>query len=250
MFVKDIRSEIFKEKMIILPALMFIVMNIVSYNLVSEISATTYVMLMQLKLPATCIISYLTLQKKFTNQKIFSVFLVCICSINICNEKQVTKHYITITNIIFALSEVILSSICSIYLQKIFREKQTIWIRNVELCIFSIPFYIFIIFHSENTFVTTRTGLLFSLLASCGGILVALSLLYCGAVGKTLVSSASLVMVTTVEHILYQTIPKFYLITFYIISTTSLIYYNHDIFEFDESKVAVSRPLLGEESNT
>ena len=58
-------------------------------------------------------------------------------------------------------------------------------------------------------------------------------------------------MVTTCEHIVYQSLPRLYLLTFYIISTVSLIYYNHDIFEHDYLTVPVSqRHLLEEESNT
>lgn len=248
-FAKDISSNICTEKMILIPAAIFIVMNIVSYTLLCEISATTYVMLMQLKLPTTCIVSYLTINKKFSHGKIFSVLLICLSSLNICKSKQVTKQYITFRQIFFALSEVLLSSFCSVYLQKIFKDKQHIWVRNIEFCFISIPFYLSLIYYNESTLSVTYIGIIFSTLASLGGILVALSLLYCGAVGKTLVSSCSLVVVTTIEHILYNTTPSFSTFTFYLISVISLIYYNYDTIESGSSKI-LSRPLLEEESNT
>ena len=248
-FTKNIKSNIFTEKMILIPAAIFVVMNIVSYTLLCEISATMYVMLMQLKLPTTCLFSYLTLNKSFSNSKFFSVVLIFLCSINICKSKQVTTQYINFRQLCFALSEVLLSSFCSVYLQKIFKDKQHLWVRNIELCFISIPFYGALIYYNDNTFLTTYVGIMFSTLASSGGILVALSLLYCGAVGKTLVSSCSLVVVTTTEHILYNTVPSFSTFTFYVISVISLIYYNYDTIESDNSKI-LSRPLLEEESNT
>ena len=248
-FVNDIKSKIFTEKIIIVPTFLFIIMNIISYNVISEISATSYVTLMQLKLPATCILSYFTLQQNFTCQKVFSIFLIFICSVNICKEKQVTNQYIGNKNILFSLLEVILSSICGVYLQKIFRGKDHIWIRNLELCIFSIPVYIILVHNNESTFITTHTGLIFSVIAASGGILVALSLLHCGAVGKTLVSSVSLVLVTIIEHVLYKKIPRFNTITFYTIIISSIFYYNHDLIKFYETNSLHSRrPLLEEES--
>ena len=95
----------------------------------------------------------------------------------------------------------------------------------------------------------TQVGIMFSILASLGGILVALSLLYCGAVGKSLVSSFSLVVITTIEHILYNTVPSFSIFTFYIISLTSLMYYNYDIVVDFENNKMFSRHLLEEEED-
>ena len=82
---KNIRTNIFKRPLaIFVPTICFVCMNIVSYGVIAHISATTYVMMMQLKIPMTCIVSFIVLKSRYSWNQLFCIFLICLSCVNIC----------------------------------------------------------------------------------------------------------------------------------------------------------------------
>lgn len=233
---------------IAVPASCFIVMNIVSYWVVADISATTYVMLLQLKIPMTCFLSYMILQSYYSHTQLFAIFLICISCVNICNKSEVKNSVLELWHVGGMLLEVILSALCSVYMQRMFdSDVSKLWLRNLELSMLSIPFYVATTFYHNASFQCSLLGYGFALLGGIGGILVGLMLTYCGAVEKTLVSAISLVVVTIVEHILYARTPKLSHLSFYTICIASVMFYSWDKLILNKNEA--TKPLLGEDKS-
>ncbi len=234
---------------ILVPTLCFVCMNIVSYYVVSQISATTYVMLMQLKIPMTSIVSFVLLKSKYSINQMFCIFLICLSCMNICYSKKEIKHisHLNIITIGGCILEVFLSSMCSVYMQKMFDNKlDLLWIRNMELSFLSMLFYTCIILYNNYPFKCSLVGYMFSALGACGGILVALTLIYCGAVEKTIASSMAIVVVAIAEHLIYNTFPVITNVSFYSICFASVFMYHAEKLN-KVSEKNVDYPLLREE---
>ena len=212
---------------IAIPAACFIVMNIVSFWCVARVSASLYIMMMQLKLPWTLFTSWLVLERRFTAAQVIAVFLIAIACANILmHESQITLggEYWPIVGMVV---ETLLSALCSVYMQKVFANSFTsMWVRNAELALLSIPVYAAIVQYRQCEWIPTQTGTAFALLASAGGILVALSLLYCGAMAKNIVTSSSIAMVTVADYMFDHRVPSFSHASFYVVCMLSIVLYS------------------------
>jgi len=122
-----------------------------------------------------------------------------------------------------------------------------LWLRNLELSLLSIPFYVAITLYHNASFQCSLLGYGFAFLGGIGGILVGLMLTYCGAVEKTLVSAISLVVITVVEHILYARTPKLSHLSFYTICIASVILYSWEKLKLGKNEV--TKPLLEEDKS-
>jgi hypothetical protein len=205
--------------------------------------------MMQLKLPWTLITSVIILRKHFTSTQITNVLFISICCTNIVSKNDIQSFRATDPLAILAMVvETLMSSLVGVYMQRVFADsRNSIWIRNAELAILSIPIYGGIIWHIECDFIPTSMGIVFSCFAAGGGILVAFTIVYCGALSKTIATSFSIIVVTVVEHILYSTIPGINSVSFYAICTLSIINYS-GILEYcretdddDDEKTALTK---------
>lgn len=232
--------------LVIPPAVCFLIMNIVSYVVVANVPATLYVMVMQLKLPATYLCSCILLKKQLSTHQTCAVTFICISCANIAHKSPIGHAQIDILYIFGMLLESCFSAMCSVYLQKMFENSVTnLWIRNTELSLLSIPVYCAIILYNEFPWVCTLRGYMFACLGALGGILVAYTLIYCDAVAKTISSSFSVVLVAIVEHVIYHEVPSVTSVSFYVISLLSVLLYSSAIF--DKSKTDDQESLLEEE---
>jgi UDP-sugar transporter A1/2/3 len=108
------------------------------------------------------------------------------------------------------LTEVTLSGFASIYFEKVIKsdpEQLTIWERNFQLALGSIPVYIFFILYNGGgekgyfsgwSFVTVTL----TCLGAAGGILVALSIKYTDSILKTLATTGAIVLSSLLDHVL------------------------------------------------
>lgn len=234
-----------KTHLIIVPATCFVMMNIVSYLVVAHVPATLYVMMMQLKIPLTYTCSYCVFKEELKAYQTLAVIFICICCMNISLKGELSN-----TDLLYyagMLFEILLSSLCSVYMQIMFEaSKNDIWTRNVELSMLSLPVYIGINSYSHYAWTCTSVGYLFAFLGAFGGILVALTLLHCGAVAKTISAACSVIIVTVAEHVLTKTMPGIHLISFYIICILSVLLYSIDTIKklFEDSTQNI--PLLSD----
>ena len=236
---------------ILVPVLCFMLMNIVSYIVVANVPATVYVMVMQLKLPATYVCSYFALSNKMTLHQTFAVAFICISCANIAQKNPIGNHQVGSIYILGMLFETVLSALSSVYMQKVFENNlETLWIRNVELSVCSLPAYAAVILYNDYPWRCTDIGYLFSCLGAVGGILVALTLIYTDAVAKTISSSVSVLLVTLCEHAIYREVPSVAFASFFTVTLLSVLLYSSSAFEQgDVAKYAKFQelPLLQEE---
>lgn len=209
------------------PILIYTIMNMVSYIVIAHIPASTYVMLLQLKLPMTCIVSCLSLSQRKGVQQTIAILLVCISCANIVNKNSIDNSRIDPIYVLGTLLECALSAISSVYMQIVFENDiKNLWIRNLEFSFLSLPIYTSIILFNDYPWTCTRIGYMFSGLGALGGILVALSLIFTDAIEKTLSSSLSIIVVTISEHVIYRKVPSFVSISFYAICLLSVLLYS------------------------
>lgn len=216
---------------ILAPATCFAIMNVISFWCIAHVSASLYIMMMQLKLPWTLFTSWMVLGRRFTAPQIIAVFLITITCVNIMNAKKMARATMDdYRPIIGMVVETLLSSLCSVYMQKVFGSSfDAMWVRTLELALLSMPVYVILILYQECAWFPSPMGVIFSCFASAGGILVALSLVYCGAMAKTIVTSSSIVTVTITEHILQQSVPNLSHTSFYVICVLSVVLYSTGI---------------------
>lgn len=222
------RHILFKDVTKVLPVCaLFIVSNIISFWSMTKVSASIYVMFMQLKLPWTMILSKIITDKIFTVPQVFSVIILFICCINVASRKNMNNSELEFLPILSMVTETLISSTCGIYIQKMFdNSNKKTWLRNTELSILSIPFYLTVCFYKNYSVYITNYGWMFSFLAAIGGILVAYTILYCGAMTKNVVTAFSIIVVTTSEHIIYFKVPTFSNSSFYLIGSLCVLLYS------------------------
>ena len=224
----DDRHLLFKDVTKVIPVCaLFIVSNIISFWTMTKVSASIYVMFMQLKLLWTMLLSKVITGKIFTVPQVFSVIILFICCINVASRKNINNSEIELLPILSMITETLISSACGIYTQKMFENsnKKT-WLRNTELSVLSIPFYLTVCFYMNYSVYMTNYGCIFSFLAAIGGILVAYTILYCGAMTKNVATAFSIIVVTSSEHILYFKVPSFSNSSFYMIGSLCVLLYS------------------------
>ena len=211
---------------ILAPVACFMLMNIVSYNVISHVPATVYVMVMQLKLPATYACSYVALSKQLTIHQTIAVAFICISCANISQKSPIDNSRIEPLYILGMLLETVCSALSSVYMQKVFaNDLANLWIRNVELSACSLPAYAALIAYHDHPWTCTPVGYLFACLGAAGGVLVALTLIHGDAVEKTISSSVSVLLVALCEHAMHRKAPSVSSASFYSICLLSVLLY-------------------------
>lgn len=229
------------HKMMIL-ALIYGAMNILSFISLGNIGAGMFTIFAQCKILTTATFSTLLLQRHYSATQwraliglMFGVLLfsepIWRTSINntlllLSNElPPVTPGITTTTSAVDAeggggnpllgtaavLTEVTLSGFASIYFEKVIkldRLKLTIWERNFQLALTSFPVYLAFIFFDSGV-PLRQLGQGWSMLTwtvavlgAAGGILVALSIKYADAILKTLATTGAIVLSSLLDHLL------------------------------------------------
>lgn len=224
------RNLIFKDpKLVLPPTFCFIATNLVSYWTITKVSASTYVMFMQLKMPWTILTSWIVLGKIFNLNQNIAVILLFITCVNISNKKNLDNTSLEYLPVLGMVSETLISSLMGVYIQKVFDSSfEKTWLRNVEISCLSLPFYISVTVYNGYSFVPTLYGAIFSLLCAVGGLMVALTIMYCGAMSKIVSTSFSIILVTVAEHMLYRKVPSIQTSSFYVIGIISIIQYSFE----------------------
>tara|TARA_B100000683_G_scaffold259925_1_gene284206 strand:- start:496 stop:1413 length:918 start_codon:yes stop_codon:yes gene_type:complete len=193
--------------------LCFIAMNIIAMYCTTLVSASLFVVLMQLKLVFTTLLSLACLNRRFGLTKLLSLALIVVGCVTSSHTSSDTKGGVLI-GICGLVLETFMSGASSVYAQALL-SKANIWCRNVQLAAVSMLTYVIVIIPIDARCVRAPPramnweDIILVLLSAMGGICVAFTLKYAGAVEKTVATSASIVLTTTFESLLSSSYPPF-----------------------------------------
>lgn len=243
----DPRSVLFKDvRKVLLPVVLFALINYLSFWSTSKVSSTFYTMLMQSKLLFTAFLGTLFLEKRYSLAQVSCILQLCISGSNLAHRNVLLHGNLSYQLLGTILLEAFLSSLCSVYMEKMFeRSFDVFWVRSVEMSLLSILVYSFLLNHTATSFIPTTIGICISFFTCLGGILSACTLLVLGALERNIVHTASLVLVFVSEHLLLRAIPEFSTSSFCLIAVMSLINFNYTK-QRDVPSPTQNQPLLGQ----
>eukprot|EP01004_Peranema_trichophorum_P004739 NODE_3640_length_1314_cov_75.424013_g3185_i0.p1 GENE.NODE_3640_length_1314_cov_75.424013_g3185_i0~~NODE_3640_length_1314_cov_75.424013_g3185_i0.p1 ORF type:complete len:377 (+),score=43.38 NODE_3640_length_1314_cov_75.424013_g3185_i0:70-1131(+) len=202
------------SKMVV-PAVIFLIMNILTFGSLARIDAGTFTAIAQLKILSTALMM-LPIMRKSVSWRRWRALLILTLSVTLISyqarpksegtsEKQIADLGSFVVGIILELMEVILSGFSTVYVEKVLKssdQKQTVWERNFQLAFYSMFIY-FGIAYQQTTMqgIPMGTGwdwsvMLVAFLGAMAGILVALSLKYTDSIVKTLATSGAILLTT------------------------------------------------------
>jgi UDP-sugar transporter A1/2/3 len=205
---------------LLIPAACYLIMNRLSFFALKRVDPATFTLIFQLKLLTTACFSMLMLGRSYKAFQLRALLLLIIGVIQITAathpETSVTRDAelaVDVWNfrlgVIAAVCEVTLSGFSTVYMEKMFKSapKLTIWDRNFQLALCSIPVYIII--HKLETSSSFFTGwsliaVALTLISALGGLLVAICLKYADAVLKNFASTGSIMLTTALGWLLLE----------------------------------------------
>lgn len=226
-----ISAELRSGAPMFVPAFTYLVMNLISFQALALVDASTFSMIAQLKVLSTAICSSILLQRRFSTAQwramaILTFAVGCVsyqrgkrAPTDLVNRTQPQGQYLL--GICLALLEVFLSGLVGVYFERYLKNgKSSVWGRNIQLSFWSIFLYgivecgkyamrvsdvhdaaeityeysVFSWIHHWS-FVTT----LLVLFGGAGGLLVAFAIKKADAVLKSMACTFSLILVCVID---------------------------------------------------
>lgn len=198
-------------------ALIYGLMNILSFVALRNIGAGTFTIFAQCKILTTATFSALILRRTYSWARwraLIGLMLgVLLFSEPVWNGDNSNSHEEgakPMLGTLAVLIEVTLSGFASIYFEKVIKtdpEKMNIWERNFQLALWGFPIYICFMLNENGgdsgyfggwSFVT----FMLSSLGAAGGLLVALSIKHGDSILKTLATTGAIVLSSVLDHFL------------------------------------------------
>eukprot|EP01038_Epipyxis_sp_PR26KG_P005010 gene5010-6996_t len=200
-------------KMLVL-AIIYGVMNILSFVALQYIGAGEFTICAQLKILTTAGFSVLILQTSLSWTKWRALGLLVLGCILVASPSFMnstgtsTSIGLQLFGYAAVLTEVMLSGFASIYFEKVVKsttEVVSIWERNFQLGIYSIIMYGgIILFEKDDTRESwsnwSMITVLVAVLGATGGLLVAATLKYADSILKTIATAGAIVISTILGH--------------------------------------------------
>lgn len=203
------------KKMLVL-ALIYGAMNILSFVSLRNISAGMFTIFAQTKIMTTAMFSTIILNRKYSWTK-WRALIALMMGVLLFSEPIWGNHEIDhmkepdgnkLLGTIAVMIEVSLSGFASIYFEKVIKTDPLqlgIWERNFQLALGSIPVYlIFIVGNGGGTAGFLQgwsiMAFLLSFLGAAGGLLVALSIKHGDSILKTLATTGAIVLTGILDY--------------------------------------------------
>jgi hypothetical protein len=211
------------------PVTSYVAVNLLSFWALKYVHASLGALMSQIKLPATAIFSRVFLGRVVSFDRTMALFSIFFGALAIAAYGQMEKEdeaesgqlpanaadvainavpmltYVLAT--IALLGESCLSAGTGVFTQWVFKSSMdTLWVRNAQFGVLSIIQYAVLQFVIEDntgeceTSFDTR-GVVVGILYASMGISVALTILWLGAIEKTLASVSSVVLTTLGDHV-------------------------------------------------
>lgn len=195
------------------PALIYLIMNILSFYALGRIDAATFAIVSQLKVLTTAVCSVAVLGRSLTARKWRALFTLTLGVVLITAETHPgggggssygsgAGRLAWLLGLLAVVVEVVLSGFASIYFEKVLKsadETYSVWDRNFQLASWSILVYAPLTLHENPASPFAGWSWMAAACAAAGalgGVLVALSLKYADSVTKTIATTGSIVLTT------------------------------------------------------
>lgn len=194
--------------MAVVPTICFCAMNMLSFWALRWVSASTFVLVLQLKMIWTALFSRVLLGRTLTLLHGLAMLAIGAGVAAVTAPAQEDGVHAMKTKRIWAILalvlETFLSGFSTAWTQMSFdSQSATMWARNAQLAGMSCVIYTGMGVYQQCDFIPTPIGLMFSVMGAFGGILVAMTILYAGALEKTISTNCSTAFTFVVEAVLF-----------------------------------------------
>lgn len=215
--VKDIQSivtGVYHNPGLSVPSLMYVVQNNLLIVAASHLSQTSFIVASQGKIITSALFSYILLRKQFLKRQVVAlcmlacgIVLVQLQTTNTGFDTSKSTNYVGLSAMLVAN---ITSGYAGVFLEKLFKaNKESVWDRNIQLCLFSIPISMLSIFMDRRggddgikplPLFSGFDSVLVSvvLLNAVGGLITAFVMRFASAVLKCFAVSLSICLCTIV----------------------------------------------------
>jgi len=217
-----------RSGLMVIPAVVYLVVNLISYPSLERINASVFTAISQLKVLATALFAMLMLRTSVSARK-WRTLMVMVTGVTLISWEsapemsQVAHSHNSFSQVVSldylvgimcAAIQTMLSGFGAIFFEKILKSKSgkgleefSVWDRNIQLAIYSIIIYLpAACYETGWQILSGWTALvwLIAFLHAAGGILVALSVLYSNSITKTVAVCGSLVFTTILGNVFFD----------------------------------------------
>ncbi|XP_044259058.1 UDP-N-acetylglucosamine transporter [Tribolium madens] len=192
------------------PSFVYVVQNNLLYVSASHLDAATYQVTYQLKILTTAIFAVLILKKELLKTQwvslvllIIGVVLVQLAQTPVSTQVHSGPEQNRFVGFMAALSACVLSGFAGVFFEKMLKGSDiTVWMRNVQLSVCSIPFALISCFVYDGNIISQQ-GMFFGydkfvwylvLLQACGGLIVAVVVKFADNILKGFATSLAIVI--------------------------------------------------------
>ncbi|EJW87575.1 UDP-galactose transporter [Wuchereria bancrofti] len=215
MYVDIIKQPVDTLKVCV-PAVIYVIQNNLLYVAVSNLPAATYMVTYQLKILTTALFTVTILRRRLSLLQWLALVLLFGGIALVQLSETPYKHIVEqnpINGFAAVLVACILSGFSGIYLEKILKDSDvSVWIRNVQLAIISLPVALANVFIQDSRRVLEQ-GMLVGfdvvvwcliMLSSIGGITVAVVIKYADNILKAFAASIAIIVACIASALLFQ----------------------------------------------
>ncbi|KAB0802777.1 hypothetical protein PPYR_04963 [Photinus pyralis] len=209
---QEVHKNIIKQPLdtlkVCVPSFVYVLQNNLLYISASHLDAATYQVTYQLKILTTALFAVGLLNKRLLKTQWLSLItlIVGIVLVQLADSNTpvaVVKDQNRVLGFLAALAACVLSGFAGVYFEKMLKGSDvTVWMRNVQLSLCSIPFGLLTCFVSDGAIIRER-GFFFGydrfiryliLLQAGGGLLVAVVVKYADNILKGFATSLAIVI--------------------------------------------------------
>ena len=208
----------------LVPAAIFLAMNLLSFVALRRISASAFTLIQQTKIIFTALLSRLLLERQLSSAR-WRALLTLFCAVLIICE-QTSPHEPTGCELLTAPPkaralewstfmvgvaavglEAALSGLSNVYFEKVLTSTPlSVWERNVQLAAWSMCIYgpLALYEHPQHVFYGwSSLTFLVACLGALGGILIGLVLKFCDSIVKNLALSTAIITTALLDHVYF-----------------------------------------------
>ncbi|GBM75141.1 UDP-galactose translocator [Araneus ventricosus] len=208
---KDILKQPIDTLKVAIPSFVYLLQNNLLYVGATHLDAATCQVTYQLKILTTALLSVIMLKKKLSVQQWISlvtlfvgVAIVQLAQLNAPASGETNHEQKPLLGMMAIIVACCLSGFAGVYFEKILKstEEISVWMRNIQLCIASIPLGFGTIYFMDREEVSTK-GFFFAydtvvwvviILQAGGGIVVALVVKYADNILKGFATSLAIIL--------------------------------------------------------